>query len=131
MCGAVPPPITPRPVDQQSSSTRHKAAGWAKLGTGLLVLAGEVAEGWLHPALADALAIADVAIPVASMLIVFAAIIFGSDQTCERVFRFLRWVTNRPEPPAPGSTPPTTPGSGPSPAAGSASPSSSNSHASS
>lgn len=88
---------------------RHKAAGWAKLGTGLIMLASEVVEGVLHPELAEALAVADLAIPVACMLIVFAVITLGSEQTCDRVFRFLRWITNRPEPPAPGSPQPPTP----------------------
>lgn len=91
--------------------TRHRAAGWTKLGTGLVILAGEAAEGTLHPAMADALAIADVAIPVACMLVVFAVITRGSEQTCERVFRLLRWMTNRPEPPAPGSPQPPASGS--------------------
>jgi hypothetical protein len=73
------------------------------------MLAAEVAEGALHPALADALAIADLAIPVACALIVFAVITLGSEQTCNRVFRFLRWIANRPEPPAPGSPQPPAP----------------------
>lgn len=115
MCGVVPPTTTSGAADPQSPPARHRAAGWAKLGTGLVVLAGEVAEGAFHPALADALAIADVAIPVAFTLIVFAAITLGSEETCNRVFRFLRWMTNRPEPPAPASPPPQSPASHASP----------------
>ena len=102
----MPPSINSGAPNPQGSPTRHRAAGWAKLGTGLVILASEVAEGALHPALADALAIADLAIPVACMLVVFVVITRGSQQTCERVFRFLRWMTNRPEPPAPGSPQP-------------------------
>jgi hypothetical protein len=35
-------------------------------------------------------------------LIVMMAVIRGSNQTCERVFRLLRWAASRPEPSAPG-----------------------------
>jgi hypothetical protein len=35
-------------------------------------------------------------------LVLVGAILWGSSQTCERVFRLLRWAANRPEPPAPG-----------------------------
>jgi len=84
-------------------ATRHRAAGWAKLGTGLGVLAAEGAADYLHPALSAALTVADVAIPVILVLIVFAVVVRGSQQTCDRVFRLLRWITNRPEPPAPAS----------------------------
>jgi hypothetical protein len=33
--------------------------------------------------------------------ILLAAVLLGSDQTVERVFRLLRWAANRPEPAAP------------------------------
>jgi hypothetical protein len=33
------------------------------------------------------------------VLIVMTAIIVGNSQTCEQVFRLLRWLANRPEPP--------------------------------
>ena len=97
----IPAPECPQ---AQVPAARHRAAGWAKLGTGLGVAAAEAAAGYLHPALAEALAIADVAIPVMLVLIVFAVVVLGSQQTCDRVFRLLRWITNRPEPPAPGSS---------------------------
>jgi hypothetical protein len=111
VCGMVPPSVNSGAVNPQPSPSRHRTAGWAKLGTGLVILAGEAAEGALHPALADTLAIADLVIPVACMLVVFAVITRGSEQTCDRVFRFLRWIANRPEPPAPGSSQPPAPGS--------------------
>lgn len=55
----------------------------------------------LHPALAEVLAAADVITPAAIALVLLAAILFGSTETAERVFRLLRWAANRPEPPAP------------------------------
>jgi len=37
------------------------------------------------------------------LLVLMIVIVFGSDQRCNRVFRLLRWLANRPEPPAPDS----------------------------
>jgi hypothetical protein len=52
---------------------------------------------------AEALAIADVSIPVILLFLLLAVIVRGSQQTCDRVFRLLRWITNRSEPSAPDS----------------------------
>jgi hypothetical protein len=71
------------------------------LGTGAGVLGGEGLAGYLHPALGEVLAAADVTVPLAIAIILLAAILRGSSQTCERVFRLLRWIANRPEPPGP------------------------------
>jgi hypothetical protein len=81
----------------------RRPPGWGKAGAGLGVVAAESAAGYLHPGLAGVLAIADLAIPLAVLLILLAIVVRGSDQTCERVFRLLRWITNRPEPPATAS----------------------------
>lgn len=71
------------------------------LGTGVGVLGSEGVAGILHPALGEALAAADVAVSLAIVMVLLAAVLRGSDQTCDRVFRLLRWITNRPEPAAP------------------------------
>lgn len=55
----------------------------------------------LHPALGEALAATDVLVPLAVALVLLSAILCGSNQTCEGVFRLLRWIANRPEPPGP------------------------------
>jgi hypothetical protein len=34
------------------------------------------------------------------VLILVLTVLYGSDSTCERAFRLLRWVVNRPEPPS-------------------------------
>lgn len=60
----------------------------------------EAAIGYRDPTLGIALAVADILIPLAIALILLAAILHGSRETCERAFRLLRWITNRPEPPA-------------------------------
>ena len=46
--------------------------------------------GCLHPAFREALAAADVLVPLAVAVVLLTAILCGSDQTCERVFRLLR-----------------------------------------
>jgi hypothetical protein len=69
-------------------------AGW---------LAAEVAAGCRHPALGVALAAVDVIVPALIALVLLAAILCGSTETCERAFRLLRWIAGRPEPLAPAS----------------------------
>ena len=72
------------------------------LGAGAGVLGGEGLAAYLHPALGEALAAADVIVPLAIALVLLIAILQGSSQTCERAFRLLRWIASRAEPPAPG-----------------------------
>ena len=76
---------------------------WRATGAGAGVLGGQGVAGYLHPVLGEALAAADVIIPLAIAVILLFAILRGSSQTCERVFRLLRWIANRPEPPTPGA----------------------------
>jgi hypothetical protein len=47
------------------------------------------------------LAVADIIALLALGLTVLAVVLRGSDKTYERLFRLLRWIANRPEPPAP------------------------------
>ena len=77
------------------------ARPWRALGAGAGVLGGEGLAMALHPALGEAMAAADVIVPLAIVVVLIAAILAGSDRTCERVFRLLRWAANRPEPTAP------------------------------
>ena len=79
------------------------------LGTGAGVLGGEGLATYLHPALGEALAVADFIVPLAVALILLTAILLGSNQTCDRVFRLLRWIDGLPEPPAPWPAPSTSP----------------------
>ena len=39
---------------------------------------------------------------MAFALVLLTAILRGSDEICECLFRVLRWIAGRPEPPAPG-----------------------------
>ena len=95
--------LTPGPAASAAPPPRSRTSGWVKLGTGLAVIGAQITESVLHPEVAEALAIADAAIPLIVGLILFTTIVRGSTETVERVFRLLRWITNRPEPTAPGS----------------------------
>src|ERR1017187_8862574 len=87
-----------RTIPQASAGT----GAWWRLGVGAATLGAEGTTGYMYPALGAVLAIIDVAVPLAVGAVLLAAILFGSNETCERVFRLLRWIANRPEPPAPG-----------------------------
>ena len=91
--------LTPRPVGSATPPPRPRTSGWVKLGTGLAVIGAEITESVLHPAAAEAVGIADTAIPLIVGLILFTTIVRGSPETVERVFRLLRWIANRPGPP--------------------------------
>jgi len=73
----------------------------SRLGAIAAFLSAEGTAGYLHPALGEALAAADAIIPAIVLPVLLAAILRGSTETCDRVFRLLRWIANRPEPPAP------------------------------
>ena len=74
--------------------------GWAKLCAGLVIAAFEFVSDCLHPEITEILVIASAAIPVIMMAALLVIIARSDEQTCERVFRLLRWVVNRPEPPS-------------------------------
>jgi hypothetical protein len=80
---------------------RSWPGGLRRLWAGAGALGVEGAAGWLHPAVGTGLAVADIAVPVTVALVLLTAILRGSEQTCERAFRLLRWITGQPEPPAP------------------------------
>lgn len=71
---------------------------------GPLAVAG--AGGFVNPPLRTvtmAIDLTAVAVVLVVLLVLMIVIVFGSDQRCNRVFRLLRWLANRPEPPAPDS----------------------------
>jgi hypothetical protein len=77
------------------------AAGLWKLGAGTGWFSVQGIASYLRPTFGECLAIADLSILAVVSLGLVVAILRGSDQTCERAFRLLRWITNRPEPPRP------------------------------
>jgi len=78
--------------------------GWAKLCAGLVIAAFEFVSDCLHPEITEILVIAGVTIPLIMMAALLAIITRSDEQTCERVFRLLRWTVNRPEPPGTQAT---------------------------
>lgn len=59
-----------------------------------------VGIGMLSPLLGELIAITE----VVAALTVIAVALFGSQTLSDRAFRLLRWLGNRPEPPAPNLT---------------------------
>lgn len=92
----------PVPALKNKADRVTPPARW-RLGAGVGLCGAEGTAGYFFPGLGAALAVADVVIPSAIALIVLTAVLWGSDKTCDRVFRLLRWIANRPEPPAPQS----------------------------
>ena len=89
-----------RPSVRGKISSPGPVAAGSKLGAGALGI--ESAAGYLSPSLGAVSAAVDVIVPLAIAVVLLSAILLGSKETCERVFRLRRWVANRPEPPAPG-----------------------------
>jgi len=77
--------------------------GKLRRGIGLGILSAEATFAWFHPAGAVAVALTCVGGTLLVVLIVITAITLGNSQTCERVFRLLRWLANQPEPPRTGT----------------------------
>ena len=75
-----------------SPPTARPLAPWRILGAGAGIGGGEGVAAYLHPALGELLAGADVIAPIAIAGVLLFAILFGSEQTCERVFRLLRCI---------------------------------------
>jgi hypothetical protein len=84
-----------------ASPPRRSGPPWRAITAGTGLLSGEATAGYLHPALGQALAIADITAPLIITITLTAVILRGSNQTIERTFRLLRCITNRPEPPPP------------------------------
>jgi uncharacterized membrane protein YfbV (UPF0208 family) len=94
-------PITEAP-DPRSKHLRqkvHKVTHAIRLGAGLA--AAPVSVIALPPALGAAALAAELAFAVALAGIV----IYGTREQADRTFRLLRWLRDRPEPPAPTSPP--------------------------
>ena len=58
-------------------------------------------RGYVHPAVGVTLAVVDGIVPLIVAAILLGAILRGSNETYERVFRLLRWLKSQPEPQAP------------------------------
>jgi hypothetical protein len=67
--------------------------------------AGPAAAPFAAAALLPELGAAVLAVELLLTLIVFGIVVYGTQDRVDRVFRLLRWLYNRPEPPAPLSLP--------------------------
>lgn len=72
------------------------------LGLGPGGVIGACTAGLLHCLLGEILAAAMIALPLTTGVILVAVIVFGSSESSDRVFRLLRWIRDKEEPPAPG-----------------------------
>jgi hypothetical protein len=89
-----------RPTPPGDCSTAKEAHARRSLG---LVGVGRGADAGLAIFSRDVgtiLALTEIAVLAVIALTILIAVPCGSDSTCERAFRLLRWLANRPEPPA-------------------------------
>jgi hypothetical protein len=70
---------------------------WRSVAASVTAVGTPAGIGVLHPMLGDIVAIIELAVA----LTVIGTALFGSPDLSDRAFRLLRWIGNRPEPPAP------------------------------
>lgn len=96
------PPAVPDAGQETAARPAAGRAPWRAAGTVLASIGPPVGIGIAAPLLGQVVA----AIELAAVLTIIGTALFGSQALSERAFRLLRWIANRPEPPAP-SAPPT------------------------
>lgn len=84
------------PAPRHRSSPRRSGRG-TSFGLITSLLAADTGVAVLNPAVGTVLLACEAAIP----LIILIIAVIGPSATGERAFRLLRWMTDRPEPPAP------------------------------
>jgi hypothetical protein len=72
---------------------------WRPLGAATVSVGSPIGIGVLHPMLGEVIAIIEIVV----VLTIIATALFGTRTLSERAFRLLRWLSNRPEPPTPGT----------------------------
>ena len=70
---------------------------WRSVGAGMVSVGAPLCAGMLHPQLGEVM----IVIELGMFFTVLGTALFGSETLSERAFRLLRWLGNRPEPPAP------------------------------
>lgn len=88
----------------QHPPIRDLRPNWRRLGAGV----GIGAQGaviYVRPAIGVALVIVNVTIPLIIALVIFITTVWGRQDTCDRVYRLMRMIANRPEPPEPSTRP--------------------------
>lgn len=74
---------------------------WRAAGIGLTSLGAPIGIGAANHLLGSTA----LALELTAALTIIGTALFGSQVTSERAFRILRWIANRPEPPAPAARP--------------------------
>jgi hypothetical protein len=81
---------------------RSGAGGWMiGLGLGTGGMAGECTVGRLPILAGEVLAAAIIVVPLLTGTILVTVVVFGSTESSDRIFRLLRWFSDKEEPPAP------------------------------
>jgi hypothetical protein len=75
-------------------------APWRSFRIGVSIIGAPAAISYIHPTLGLSLFITQ----AVTLMIVFAAALFGTQTISDRAFRLLRWLASRPEPAAPPSS---------------------------
>lgn len=89
----------PGPAPSLGGTLARRERGWHLVAVSTGSLAPPIGLGVLHPVAGEAFAGAEMAV----LLVIFGTALFGSKVLSDRAFRLLRWLGNRPEPPAPPS----------------------------
>jgi hypothetical protein len=96
--------VTPQPREQPRAPGPTRAA-YAALAKGFCLFASglgaDASLTYFSRDLGTILVLTELAGVAVIVLIFLIAILYGSNNTCERAFRLLRWVANQPEPPPP------------------------------
>lgn len=113
MTSPSPQSAAPFPDHGAGRATTDKAAPvvreqvpWRSVAASVTALGTPTGIGMLHPMLGEIVAIIELML----VLTVIGTVLFGSTVLSDRAFRLLRWIGNRPEPPAPDlrAVPPAT-----------------------
>jgi hypothetical protein len=104
-------PETQRSADRSAVSIRAaKQVGAGGRMIGLVLgpggIVGEWTAGRLHFVAGEILAAAIIIVPLLTGTILVMVVVFGGTKSSDRVFRLLRWFSDKEEPPAPALSPP-------------------------
>jgi hypothetical protein len=88
------------PARPEACRTAKEPHAWHSLGLAGAGLGADAGLAIFSRDLGAVLALTEVAVLTIIALTILTAVLRGSDNTCERAFRLLRWLANRPEPPA-------------------------------
>jgi hypothetical protein len=89
----------PRAAPSPRRPSAGRERGWHLLAVSTGSLVPPIGLGVLHPVAGEVFA----GVELAVLLVITGTALFGSQVLSERAFRLLRWLGNRPEPPAPPS----------------------------